>query len=278
MKLIEQKRAFTLIELLVVIAIIAILAAILFPVFAAAREKARMTACLNNFKQISLAMLQYEQDNDEMMPYAYIPLASKIYNTGPTCFNNLTGLPAGTPNSGYGNIGGPSASGWFWPQFIQSYTGSNITLSGNAWKGNSVFLCPDDQSYTTNQTYVPITSYSIVRGPSGAPTTPNIMPFPCTDGNNFAGPPAMVAKLTHPATEALIAEIWFSATAHNLVPASFIDYHDLTDSIYTYQLGYFNFHQGGANVAFVDGHVKWFQEQYLGGNPNDMFVFNTADM
>jgi prepilin-type N-terminal cleavage/methylation domain-containing protein/prepilin-type processing-associated H-X9-DG protein len=56
---------FTLIELLVVIAIIAILAAILFPVFAQAREKARQTACLSNMKQISLAMTMYVQDYDE---------------------------------------------------------------------------------------------------------------------------------------------------------------------------------------------------------------------
>ncbi|MFH1910322.1 MAG: prepilin-type N-terminal cleavage/methylation domain-containing protein, partial [bacterium] len=63
-----RKRGFTLIELLVVIAIIAILAAILFPVFAKAREKARQTSCLSNLKQIDLAVLQYAQDYDEMMP------------------------------------------------------------------------------------------------------------------------------------------------------------------------------------------------------------------
>jgi prepilin-type N-terminal cleavage/methylation domain-containing protein/prepilin-type processing-associated H-X9-DG protein len=60
-------RGFTLIELLVVIAIIAILAAILFPVFARAREKARMTACLSNQKQIGLAQLMYAQDYDETL-------------------------------------------------------------------------------------------------------------------------------------------------------------------------------------------------------------------
>jgi len=71
MKVPTQKRAFTLIELLVVIAIIAILAAILFPVFARAREKARQTACLSNEKQIGLALMQYAQDYDETLPKRY---------------------------------------------------------------------------------------------------------------------------------------------------------------------------------------------------------------
>ncbi|MCE5239343.1 DUF1559 domain-containing protein [bacterium] len=63
-----MKRGFTLIELLVVIAIIAILAAILFPVFAKAREKARQTSCLSNMRQISTAVFQYAQDYDEKYP------------------------------------------------------------------------------------------------------------------------------------------------------------------------------------------------------------------
>lgn len=60
-------QGFTLIELLVVIAIISIIAAMLFPVFASVREKARATACLNNCKQLALADMQYDQDNDETL-------------------------------------------------------------------------------------------------------------------------------------------------------------------------------------------------------------------
>ena len=74
-----SRRGFTLIELLVVIAIIAILAAILFPVFARAREKARQTSCLSNIKQIGLGELMYAQDNDEK------------FNPRQVCNSGLTG-------------------------------------------------------------------------------------------------------------------------------------------------------------------------------------------
>jgi prepilin-type N-terminal cleavage/methylation domain-containing protein/prepilin-type processing-associated H-X9-DG protein len=66
----QSRNGFTLIELLVVIAIIAILAAILFPVFSQAREKARATSCLANTKQLGMAVLMYTQDYDECYPYS----------------------------------------------------------------------------------------------------------------------------------------------------------------------------------------------------------------
>jgi prepilin-type N-terminal cleavage/methylation domain-containing protein/prepilin-type processing-associated H-X9-DG protein len=75
----KTRRGFTLIELLVVIAIIAILAAILFPVFAKAREKARQTSCLSNLKQLGLGILSYAQDYDEKLPLAVAGNPPTIY-------------------------------------------------------------------------------------------------------------------------------------------------------------------------------------------------------
>ena len=82
-----RRRGFTLIELLVVIAIIAILASILFPVFARAREKARESACISNLKQIGLAVHMYASDYDELLPlaneYPAAPPPADGYHQGP---------------------------------------------------------------------------------------------------------------------------------------------------------------------------------------------------
>lgn len=76
--MLSKRRGFTLIELLVVIAIIAILAAILFPVFAKAREKARTASCQSNLKQIGIALKMYVQDYDETGPNAYYAVGSQV--------------------------------------------------------------------------------------------------------------------------------------------------------------------------------------------------------
>jgi len=121
-----RKQGFTLIELLVVIAIIAILAAILFPVFARAREKARQSACLSNCKQLGLAVMQYVQDYDGCYPDA----AS-------------TGLWDYT----VGYIGGPFISEYairIWAD--QAHTtpyGMGKTLNPYV-KNMQIFVCPSD--------------------------------------------------------------------------------------------------------------------------------------
>src|ERR1700760_2336700 len=102
-------KGFTLIELLVVIAIIAILAAILFPVFAQVREKARATACLSNLKQIGLGVTQYTIDNDEHFMYEY-----RNENNGDTAF------PTVAPTLPNGKLGG-----WF--------TAPQAGLSSSNW-------------------------------------------------------------------------------------------------------------------------------------------------
>ncbi len=113
-----HSRGFTLIELLVVIAIIAILAAILFPVFQKVRENARRTACLSNEKQIGLAVIQYNQDFDEKFPCA---TAAQLLIT-----------PAAT-NTGYPNG---------WANMIYPYV-----------KSTGLYACPDDSAAGTKVSY-----------------------------------------------------------------------------------------------------------------------------
>ncbi len=115
-----KRRGFTLIELLVVIAIIAILAAILFPVFARAREKARQTSCLSNVKQIGLAILMYAGDYDESLPFYYAP------NNKP----RPPELPDLTAFYDYG---------MFWQDLVYPYT-----------KNLQLFMCPSSQGYKTD--------------------------------------------------------------------------------------------------------------------------------
>jgi len=96
----SRSHGFTLIELLVVIAIIAILAAILFPVFAQAREKARQITCTSNMKQLALGFLQYDQDYDDTCPlgyngaYSYGPNSAPLYNTTVPPIGQPTGISA----------------------------------------------------------------------------------------------------------------------------------------------------------------------------------------
>ena len=123
--------AFTLIELLVVIAIISILTAILFPVFAKIREKARQTACLNNMRQLSMAALQYVQDNEELLPGDYD-----------------------------GVLSGPNPIGGWITYSMSASAGSGKVFAaelGSIYpyiKSAAVYICPDDaRGRTTGDSY-----------------------------------------------------------------------------------------------------------------------------
>jgi prepilin-type N-terminal cleavage/methylation domain-containing protein/prepilin-type processing-associated H-X9-DG protein len=117
-----RRRGFTLIELLVVIAIIAILAAILFPVFAQAREKARQTSCTSNLKQLATGIMMYAQDYDEMFPRGNQDANAATCNAAP---------------------GGCWSAGFlFWPQMAQAYI-----------KNFGIMTCPSGDPSTRNAAF-----------------------------------------------------------------------------------------------------------------------------
>ncbi len=191
-----RKRGFTLIELLVVIAIIAILAAILFPVFGRARENARRASCQSNLKQIGLGILQYVQDNNERLPVAQVG-AFIPGNSAWMAYTGYTGIPKDTV---------------FHPE-----QGSVFPYI----KSTQVFVCPSD---------------SIGSG-TGASYAMN----ECVSGRKLSSFQSTSLKL-------LLGEEALSSG-------------DSTNDAYLRNWAndlLSQRHFGGSNVAFMDGHVKWF--------------------
>ncbi len=147
MKIQRARAGFTLIELLVVIAIIAILAAILFPVFQRVRENARRTACLSNMKQLGLAVTQYTQDYDELYPGAVKGSGGAIMPGG---WNYYTTFGAGATLPVFDMTLGS----------IYSYT-----------KSKGIYLCPDDSAgQTAGDSYA--LSSCVATSPIGTPLAP----------------------------------------------------------------------------------------------------------
>jgi prepilin-type N-terminal cleavage/methylation domain-containing protein/prepilin-type processing-associated H-X9-DG protein len=132
----RKSKGFTLIELLVVIAIIAILAAILFPVFAAAREKARQTSCLANVKQIALAMQLYGTDWDYKAPQALAPSPKFV-------MHNVAELKVMDPN-----YGGDPNGAYFWAAApggaSKGWFTSPRVLFRNYIGNDRLLMCPSD--------------------------------------------------------------------------------------------------------------------------------------
>jgi len=149
--MLTKKRGFTLIELLVVIAIIAILAAILFPVFARAREAARRTVCLNNMRQLALAFIMYAGDNDESFPFMHTGMGCGCTqcssSSGESSTPGSCAYTGGETSGGLGyDNGNPrdcSKGSWMldlWKDLIAPYV-----------KNKGVYECPSNPNATKVQ-------------------------------------------------------------------------------------------------------------------------------
>ena len=203
-----MRRGFTLIELLVVIAIIAILAAILFPVFAKAREKARQTSCASNLKQLGLSFIQYAQDYDEIFP-----------SGGSTWLGGTHGVnpPTSDPDLNWHSTYGYQLS---WVTEVFPYV-----------KNSQVYKCPSESGSVCMNCH-----YGVPQNGYNSATNTRVSIF---------GRPKMAA-LTRPAETLMISE------KHSGNPAYILD-----DNYYVLDAR----HNGGGNMAFFDGHVKWGQFQ-----------------
>lgn len=219
------RRAFTLIELLVVIAIISILAAILFPVFARARESARRASCLSNLKQIGLGVMMYTQDYDELYPRSIQ--------------KNEQVLPIDGINDA--SFSGDRA--WYWHKIIYPYVKSvqlfrcpsssseNVT-EGNYGANRNVMGYYSDATQSLASIDSPASTYMIMDSgaymiqSSRAATSPNsYWYFPGT--SKFIG-----------------------VTATSLGMSGW--------RVHDFEVGR---HFDGANMIFADGHAKWLKSQ-----------------
>jgi prepilin-type N-terminal cleavage/methylation domain-containing protein len=186
-------KAFTLIELLVVIAIIAILAAILFPVFAQAKEAAKKTACLSNFKEIGTSLVLYGNDYDGGYPtwseywYDYVTLAQ---------------TPPPTTEFQYGQQT-PSA---FWDYNLLPYVKSGSVATNNTLNGmaGGIWQCPDSATPNTLRsmgismafTFDQVTKNGF--GGNGTFIFPNESNFAAPSSSIIAGDSGMVGRLQYP--------------------------------------------------------------------------------
>jgi len=189
------RRGFTLIELLVVIAIIAILAAILFPVFSRAREKARQAGCSSNLKQIALAALMYIQDNDETLPLQL-------------SYSPTVGRPV------------------YWTEVLQPYIRSVQLLRCRS--------CPSPYECVSYGGRIQ-TSYGYNWSFLGS-------------GNSAPPWATALSAVYDPANCIMFGESRRSFVVHPYSTAGAPDYFYMPA----------DWHHGGSNCAFVDGHVKWY--------------------
>ena len=275
---IRDQKAFTLIELLVVIAIIAILAAILFPVFAQAREKARQTACLSNEKQLGMAARMYMEDNDGALFHHH---EGWVLDDG----TQLDNLPASADACRGGGAGNSNAEKP-WAIFFQPYM-----------KNRQALFCPSDPEPHSSHIASTIEAYNggiseIGTECSAAPSGEQCIAqkehtamWSYLLNSVFTHKScryALEGALTGFATDSVVAGldnpnlILFSErnstaldsstnTAFGYVPQD--DYDTWAGEATLVQWGEgpysdqgwirYNRHNGGASYIYADGHVKW---------------------
>jgi len=226
------RKAFTLIELLVVIAIIAILASILFPVFARARENARRASCLSNLKQMGLGMMQYTQDYDEHYPPAYYPYP-RPSNPPPKPPAQEQTVP-GTPGMAF-SICDPYSCGsgykghWItWMDFIHPYV-----------KSTQLYICPSAEGAATTPSYNYSNALSNVFGASAH------------YGQAIGAGSLSLAAVTRPSEIVMIMDM-NDLYALSMSPRTYIGI-SKSDSRRPSITPHFE----GGNIVYADGHAKW---------------------
>jgi prepilin-type N-terminal cleavage/methylation domain-containing protein len=276
----QQKKAFTLIELLVVIAIIAILAAILFPVFAQARSKARQASGLSNIKQVALAIYMYTQDYDEQFPRA-----------GWECQTNAddAGIPVGSRNA---------CGGTNWQNVTQPYTKnaaiyvspgdstSSTSSIGTDWggddltsnDGNFSILINDLLSHNMGSNaagYADVGAQShfsngLSQAAVNAPADCIIvMDGHCGWSKNPGTLDPAEAKLFNGKDALLDPTVkkskYFKEQTMSGNQTALITQRNYGNTQYV--KGKFPFYNDGGNVGFSDGHAKWYKFADPSGNP-----------
>lgn len=230
----HRRSAFTLIELLVVIAIIAILAAILFPVFAQAREKARQTACLSNLRQIGTAFALYTQDYDERLPDR-----RELKNTLPGGYRPWTTWPPSDPRAGWAAL------------ILEPYIKNWDLWSCPSVKGSPLGNAVQVVQAVSDAPNAPVTRYWLWRfdRPVGADAGDELKLFwGKTDleatANLQAANDPFIDRPEGPADVEMAVDPYFPKTSRNAPP-------DLKGRAV---------HFGGRNRLFLDGHAKYLRD------------------
>lgn len=257
---IRSRLAFTLIELLVVIAIIAILAAILFPVFAQARAKARQTACLSNMKQMGTALLMYGQDYE-----GGFPTWSEFYHH--VSYPALGNPPSfsDTPDT-------------YWDAKLFPYVKNGNTSSTTIRPAGGVWRCPDAQNgdtqrsyslnsgffYNTNSTHTVVTNPTDwgYRYLNEADLSNSASTIFAMDGGKD-GRTRFVYTLNNDAVFG-----FYSGYMHRYILAGALKNNYSIDAPYR--------HNDGANYVWMDGHAKWAQGDTMWPHPTPPSISYTG--